>query len=228
MVLRWITIPPLRPCELFWGSTPLEDCPQQPLHSIKCTAWVAISKHGIIRPYWFEDENEWSLMVLLSVLHSKCYRRLGQRRGWSMVSAWLCYHSHFKLNLQWLISWRCEIKWVPHLPDLNLPDFLYLWGYLKDNVYENNHQTISEIKRATTRRIKRISLKECVWVIDSFANHIHVCLQHPGVHLEYILERHDSKTMWNLCLKFCAKFVHKKKFINNKFFFCLLQHCYFY
>ena len=97
--------------------------------------------------------------------------------------------------------------------------FFYLWGYLKDNVYENNHQTISEIKRATTRRIKRISLKECVWVIDSFANRIHVCLQHPGVHLEYILERHDSKTVLNLCLKFCAKFVHKKKFINNKYFF---------
>ena len=28
----------------------------------------------------------------------------------------------------------------------------------------------------------------------------------------------DSKTVWNLSLKFCAKFGHKKKFIYNKDF----------
>ena len=33
---------------IFCGSTPPEDCQQRPFHSIKCTAWVAISKHGII------------------------------------------------------------------------------------------------------------------------------------------------------------------------------------
>ena len=29
---------------------------QQPLHSKKFTAWVALSKHGIIGPFFFEDE----------------------------------------------------------------------------------------------------------------------------------------------------------------------------
>ena len=139
--------------------------------------------------------------------------------GWSMVSAGLCYHSHFKLNFAMTYQLEVWNQVGTTFARLKPSRFFYLWGYLKDNVYENNHQTISEIKRATTRRIKRISLKECVWVIDSFANRIHVCLQHPGVHLEYILERHDSKTVLNLCLKFCAKFVHKKKFINNKYFF---------
>ena len=32
---------------IFWGSTPPEHCLQRPLHSVKCTAWVAIFKHGI-------------------------------------------------------------------------------------------------------------------------------------------------------------------------------------
>jgi len=36
---------------IFWGSTPPEHCLQRPLHSVKCTAWVAISKHGIIGPF---------------------------------------------------------------------------------------------------------------------------------------------------------------------------------
>ena len=33
---------------VFWGTTLPEHCLQRPLHSVKCTAWVALSKHGII------------------------------------------------------------------------------------------------------------------------------------------------------------------------------------
>jgi hypothetical protein len=40
-------------------------------------------------------------------------------------------------------------------PDLNPPDF-YLWGYLKDNVYENNPQTIGELKAAITTKFREI------------------------------------------------------------------------
>jgi hypothetical protein len=36
---------------------------------------------------------------------------------------------------------------------LEPPDF-YLWGYLKDNVYENNPQTIGELKAAITAKIR--------------------------------------------------------------------------
>jgi len=40
------------------GTAAPEDVIQRTLHSTKCTAWVAISKNGILGPYWFEDENE--------------------------------------------------------------------------------------------------------------------------------------------------------------------------
>ena len=40
---------------VFWGTQAPEEVLQRPLYSLKCTAWVAISKHGIIGPYWFED-----------------------------------------------------------------------------------------------------------------------------------------------------------------------------
>jgi len=48
---------------IFWGRTPPEHCLQRPLHSVRCTAWVATSKHGIIGRFWFEDDNEWSVTV---------------------------------------------------------------------------------------------------------------------------------------------------------------------
>jgi hypothetical protein len=56
-------------------------------------------------------------------------------------------------------------------------------------VYENNPQTIGELKAAITAKIREISMEECVRVIDNFARSIQVCLQRRGCHLEHILER---------------------------------------
>ena len=36
---------------IFWDSTPPEFCLQRPSQSVKCTAWVSISKHGVIGPF---------------------------------------------------------------------------------------------------------------------------------------------------------------------------------
>ena len=41
---------------VFWGSQTPDEVFQRPLHSVKCTAWVAISKDGIIGPFWFEND----------------------------------------------------------------------------------------------------------------------------------------------------------------------------
>ena len=38
-----------------------------------------------------------------------------------------------------------EHQWTPHSPDLNPPDF-YLWGFVKDHVYENRPQSIAELR----------------------------------------------------------------------------------
>ena len=40
-----------------------------------------------------------------------------------------------------------------------------------------------------TGRIRRISVEECVRVIDNSANRIHVRFRRRGAHLEHILER---------------------------------------
>jgi hypothetical protein len=53
-------------------------------------------------------------------------------------------------------------KTSPVLPDSAFtrleppPHIFYLWGYLKDNVYENNPQTIGELKAAITAKIMEI------------------------------------------------------------------------
>ena len=54
---------------------------------------------------------------------------------------------------------RCNPKWSPHSPDLNPLDF-YLWGYLKDSVYEHNPQNIPDPKAAITKPIRAIPREE--------------------------------------------------------------------
>ena len=150
-----------------WGSTSPEDCLQWPLHSTKCITWLAISKHGTIGSYWFQDDSEWSLMVNS---HWSWSTTLGRQRGFEKDGQWfqqggVTPHTLSKI-LQWLrprfgdclFSQRSEIEWAPHLPDLNPPHF-YPWGYFNDNVYEKNPLTIPELKRAITGRIRRISGK---------------------------------------------------------------------
>jgi len=181
---------------IFWGCTPPEHCLQRPLHSVKCTTWVAISKHGIIEPFWFKDDNEQSVTLnteqYFQVL-GKFWTALGQRRGVVRVLQWFQQdvatpHTSNE-SLSWLqqcfpdrlINRRCDLQWLPHSPDLNPPNF-YMWPYLKDRVYGNNPQTITDLKAA----IRAIPKQECGRVIKNFARRIRMCLQCWGAHLEHI------------------------------------------
>jgi len=55
-----------------------------------------------------------------------------------------------------------------------------------DRVYGNNHQTIPDLKVATTAAMRAIPREECGRVIENFARRIQMCLQRQGAHLEQI------------------------------------------
>ena len=187
---------------VFWGTAAPDEVFQRPLHSTKCTAWIAISKHGIIGPFWFEDEEGKATTVTkeryVEVL-KKFYTRLRSRRGICQEVQWFQQDGATphtaNITMQWLdqrfperlISRRRIPEWAPHSPDLNPPDF-YLWGFLKDNVYENHPKTIAELKQAITFKIRTITKQVCVKVINNFARRIKECLKLNGGHLEHVLK----------------------------------------
>ena len=83
---------------IFWETTPREHCLQRRLNSLKCTAWVAVSKHGIIVPFWFEDDNEHCVTIntlrYVQMLH-KCWTTLVKyRHGPPVVPAGRCHPIH--------------------------------------------------------------------------------------------------------------------------------------
>ena len=47
----------------FCGTAAPNEVLQRTLYSNKCTAWVAMSKHGTVGPFWFEDEKKEPLTV---------------------------------------------------------------------------------------------------------------------------------------------------------------------
>ena len=51
-----------------------------------------------------------------------------------------------------LISRKAEVELAPRSPDLNPPDF-FSWGFLKDNIYQDNPLTIAALKAAVTEKI---------------------------------------------------------------------------
>ena len=155
---------------VYWGDSKPDEVIQKPLHSVKCTAWVAMSATGIIGPFWFEDARGKSQTV-----NSQCYVEVLEK-FWAEVpasqrkSAWFqqdgasCHCSN--ISLAWLkerfntrlVSRRLDTFWSPHSPDLSPPDF-FLWGYLKSKVYRNKPRTIPELQKAVEDEIRAIPAK---------------------------------------------------------------------
>ena len=109
---------------VFWGTSSPDEVLQRPLHSAKCTVWAAISSHGIIGPFFFEDELGATTTVntenYLAVLQ-KFWRALG-RRGIDRSTQWfqqdgatpltanaslVCLRERFESRL---ISRRCDVE----------------------------------------------------------------------------------------------------------------------
>ena len=145
---------------VLWGSQAPDEVLQRRRHSLKCTAWVGILKHGIIGPFWFDNDVGETMTVNKEryiVVLNKFWRTLCARRGVNREEQWFQQDSAIlhtaNITMKWLdrrfagrlISRPRISEWSQPSPDLNPPDF-YLWGFLKNHVYQNNLQTTAELK----------------------------------------------------------------------------------
>ena len=85
-----------------------------------------------------------------------------------------------------LISCRTDNRWSAHSPDLSPPD-LFLWGYLKERVYDNNLQTIDALKENIRREIRRIPREMLDRVINNFNVRVATVIQTRGAWIEYVI-----------------------------------------
>jgi len=184
----------------YWGSEKPDEVAQRPLHSPKCTAWCAISSHGIIGPFWFEGDDGDTVSI-----NAERYRQILAKFSFALRRKRLVYSDQWfqqdgatphtaTATLDWLkskfgdklISSKTAHLWASHSPDLNPPDF-FLWGYIKDRAYVSKPRTIGELKVAVSRAVKGVSLAVCKTVVDNFVVRVHECLARNGSHFEHIM-----------------------------------------
>lgn len=103
-----------------------------PLQSRKCTSWCALNINGIIGgPFWFENDDENAVMI-----NHVNYR--------NVIRKFCACLRRCRLTMK--TQWFQQDGATPHnWADFNPLDF-FLWGYAKDNVYQNNPGSIPVLK----------------------------------------------------------------------------------
>ena len=71
---------------------------------------------------------------------------------------------HFKKRI---VSRRCQIEWPPYSLDPSPPDF-YMWGYLKNKVYEEKPRDLNQLKEKIKDEINAIKGPDLKAVIQNF------------------------------------------------------------
>ena len=79
-----------------------------------------------------------------------------------------------------LISRRTDFPWPPYPPDLNPPDY-FLWGYLKERIYNNNPKTLADLKDNIKSEImiKRVN--------DNFNTSVRAVICQQGAWIKHII-----------------------------------------
>lgn len=162
---------------------------ETPLHPEKVGVWCAISRAQIIGPIFFDktvNAAEYRKIVeefldRLPLLD----RRVGyfQQDGATAHTANVTMdflRTHFEDRI---IS---RPLWPPRSPDLTPLD-AFLWGYLKDKVFELPVNTTNELKERITHEIQAINSKMLSNVYANMERRLQVCIQAGGGHFQHLL-----------------------------------------
>jgi Helix-turn-helix domain (DUF4817) len=179
----------------FWGLENPHVTHEQPLHDEKLLVWCAMSEHGIIGPFVFN--NTVNSQRYREMLNDFFFPRLRALRiplatTWFQQDGATAHCSNETLQLlqtkfgDRIISRRTQQPWPPRSPDLSACDF-FLWGYLKSKVYVNAPNSLQDLRRNIEREIRGISRETRQKVMSNFVWRLQECVRMNGGHLEHVL-----------------------------------------
>jgi hypothetical protein len=147
------------------------------------TVWCGIHSGGIVGPFFFEGTMNGARY--LDMLKSKVWPLIQRRRMYFHqdgagphyaipVRAWL----DEKFPGRW-IGRRGPIEWPARSPDLTPCDF-FLWGYLKNIVYQERPASIEELRDRITQACSEIPAEMCANACRSVTHRFQRCLDEGG------------------------------------------------
>ena len=186
-----------------WGSTRPHVVQEQPLHSVYMTAWCGFTSSFILGPFFFEEMTPRG--PVRCTVTSARYRDLLVQHVIPALQERNCEHTtifmqdgatphvarHVKDLLREtftndrIISRQFPDDWPSRSPDLNPCDF-WLWGYLKDRVYQGHVRSLPDLKASIQRHVAQISPD----MLRATVDHAVLRMQHVaelGGHIEQFL-----------------------------------------
>ena len=186
----------------FWGSENPNVAVSRTLHPQRLTVWAALCAEGIIGPILFHSSvNSKNYLEMLrdtfiptahglNKIASFWFQQDGARPSRSRDVFSLLYE-HFGnqvIALDFKNHFEGGMDWPPYSPDLNPCDF-FLWGYLKDRVYQEPHSSLSQLESALVREVSAIEVTTLKSVLRSFANRLDFVIKHQGAHFENFVNK---------------------------------------
>jgi len=91
-------------------------------------------------------------------------------------------------EIQYFFGHRLISKglWSPRSPDVTPPD-LFLWGYLKERVYQNKPRTTDALKANITKEIQAVTADVLARTFQNMAHRVQSCLDANGGHFQHVL-----------------------------------------
>lgn len=165
-------------------------------HPWSLNVWGGILNDEVIGPFFFEDTLnanrylnflEDQLPVLLENVNLQTRHNLWYQHDGAPPH-------HARIVRRFLNNWRGErwigrsgpIAWPARSPDLTPIDF-FLWGYIKDQVYQTAPTTKDDMKNSIRHVFSRITVPMLHNVRQTFLRRCTLCIQQNGNIFEHIV-----------------------------------------
>ena len=182
----------------YWAPENPRHLHEKPLHSPRVTVWCAVGSFGVWGPYFFEEGGVTVSVTAdryIAMLHNFLEPKLRQLQHpdvWFQQDGASAHTARRTMDVLremfpgHLISLRGDVGWPARSPDLAPCDF-FLWGYLKAKVYQHHPRSIDELKTAIRQEITAISPQTTARAMESFRDHLRLCIEENGRHLKSII-----------------------------------------
>ena len=169
----------------------------------KVTVWAALCGNGtILGPYFFDDNVNG--MVYLNMLNDDVVddmmvnfpynhfaENLFENNIWWFQDGAPCHQSRMvtarlqELFGEQLVALHRPIEWPPRSPDITPCDF-FLWGYMKQKVYQTPPNDIFELRGRIINQFNELRNNQdmVIRAVRTMEKRVRVCIEREGGHVE--------------------------------------------
>jgi len=172
---------------VYWCSENPHNVMEKNVNKAGVCVWAGMSSEGVIGPFFFDTTV--TADKYLAMLKDNVVPLLEGKDLYFMHDGAPAHYSLIVRDFlderfpdRW-IGRRGVIEWPPRSPDLTPPDF-FLWGVLKEAVYQTKSQSLEDLKTKISAAFADVTVELCQKVCRSVPVRAEKCIEARGLQLE--------------------------------------------